>query len=140
MEELELQDKPGLFTRLAGIFQRDGEEEYEEESTTAGTKHRKGTYELRTAYKYHVTVRRQVVSFDDALAAAQGFKRGEQQILNLSSTEPTLRQKIVDFMCGVNFAQEGSWEEIGDHIYLIVPASVFVEVAPASPRANAVRN
>jgi cell division inhibitor SepF len=116
MEELELQDKPGLFTRLAGMFHREDDDEYEEESTHAGSR-RKGTYELRTAYKYHVTVRRQVVSFDDALAAAQGFKRGEQQILNLSSTEPTLRQKIVDFMCGVNFAQEGSWEEIGDHIY-----------------------
>jgi len=136
MEELELQDKPGLFTRLAGMFTRAEDDEIEE--TEDGKTSR--SFELRTAYKYHVTIRRQIVSFDDALAAANGFKRGEQQILNLSATEPTLRQKIVDFMCGVNFAQEGSWEEIGENIYLVVPASVFVEVAPASPRATAIRN
>jgi cell division inhibitor SepF len=137
MEELELQEKPGLFSRLAGMFTREGEDEMEEETTT---EKRSRTYELRSAYKYHVSIRRQIVSFDDALAAAQGFKRGEQQIINLTATEPTLRQKIVDFMCGVNFAQEGTWEEVGEHIYLVVPASVFVEVAPASPRANAARN
>ena len=134
MEELELQDKPGLFTRLAGMFTRAEEDEIEE------AEEKTRSFELRTAYKYHVTVRRQIVSFDDALAAANGFKRGEQQILNLSATEPTLRQKIVDFMCGVNFAQEGSWEEVGEHIFLVVPANVFVEVAPATPRANAMRN
>lgn len=134
MEELELQDKPGFFTRIAGMFTRAEDEEVTE------TEEKNRSFELRTAYKYHVTVRRQIVSFDDALAAANGFKRGEQQILNLSSTEPTLRQKIVDFMCGVNYAQEGAWEEIGEHIYLVVPPNVFVEVAPASPRANAIRN
>ncbi|HZH97346.1 MAG TPA: cell division protein SepF [Fimbriimonadaceae bacterium] len=138
MEELELQEKPGIFSRLAGMFTRESEDEMEEETTT--TDKRSRTYELRSAYKYHVSIRRQIVSFDDALAAAQGFKRGEQQIINLTGTEPTLRQKIVDFMCGVNFAQEGTWEEVGEHIYLVVPASVFVEVAPASPRANAARN
>src|SRR5580692_11463805 len=128
MEETELQDKPGLFTRLAGMFTRAEEDEIEE------TSEKNRSFELRTAYKYHVTIRRQIVSFEDALTAAQGFKKGEQQILNLSATEPSLRQTIVDFMCGVNFAQEGSWEEVGEHIYLVVPPSVYVEVAPASPR------
>jgi cell division inhibitor SepF len=135
MEELELQDKPGLFSRLAGIFQR-GEEDVEEDVVQPPTR----TYQMKSAYKYHVTVRRQVVSFEDALAAAQGLKGGEQQIINLSGTDPAMRQKIVDFMCGVNFAQEGTWEEIGENIYLIVPSSVYVEVAPATPRGNALKN
>lgn len=137
MEEMELQDRPGLFSRIGQLFTR-AEEDYEED-TTEGKKAAR-PYELRASYKYHVTIRRQVVSFDDALAAAQGFKRGEQQLLNLSSTEPGLRQKIVDFMSGVNFAQEGTWEEVGEHIYLVVPANVFVEVAPGTPRASAMRN
>jgi cell division inhibitor SepF len=135
MEELELQEKPGLFSRIINRFTSNDEDEEEEMETKRG-----GAYELRSAYKYHVCVRRQIVSFDDALAAAQGFKRGEQQILNLSGTDPVLRQKIVDFMCGVNFAQEGSWEEIGENIYMVVPASVYVEVAPATPRSVAARN
>ena len=136
MEEHELQERPGIFTKLAGIFARTDHDFEDEEPTEVGSQ----TYQIRTAYRYHVTVRRQITSFDDAMASAQGLKRGEQQILNLSATEPTMRQKIVDFMCGVNFAQEGTWEEIGDHIYLIVPASVYVETAPASPRSAAVHN
>jgi len=96
--------------------------------------------QLRQNYRYTVTVRRQITSFDDAMAAANGLKRGEQQILNLTGTDTATRQKIVDFMCGVNFAQEGTWEEIGDGIYLIVPSNAYVEVAPPTPRMNSLRN
>lgn len=134
MEELVLQEKPGLFTRIAGIFTR---EEFEEEDMVPQNSR---PLTIRSAHRYTVTVRRQVSSFDDAMAAADGLKKGEQQILNLSSTEPALRQKIVDFMCGVNFAQEGTWEEVGDDVYLIVPANAYVEVAPATPRMTALRN
>lgn len=133
MEELVLQEKPGLFTRIAGMFTR---EEFEDEMDVQSSK----PLTIRAAHRYTVTVRRQISSFDDAMAAADGLKKGEQQILNLSSTEPALRQKIVDFMCGVNFAQEGTWEEVGDDVYLIVPANAYVEVAPATPRMSAVRN
>jgi len=134
MEETIVNEKPGFFSRLTGVFTRADEFEAEEE-VTAST-----PLTMRGAHRYTVTVRRQIVSFDDAMAAAAGLKRGEQQILNLAGTEPVLRQKIVDFMCGVNYAHEGTWEEVGEHIYLIVPASAYVEVAPATPRMNAVRN
>ena len=99
-----------------------------------------GGMQTRANYRYTVTVRRQITAFDDAMAAANGLKRGEQQILNLSATDPQTRQKIVDFMCGVNFAQEGTWEEIGENVFLIVPAEAYVEVAPPTPRMNAMRN
>lgn len=141
MEELELQDKPGFFGRIRDLFVR--EEEFEEEEAPVQNQERPNMarrLEVRDVYKYHVTVRRQIMSFDDALAAAQGLKNGEQQVLNLTMTEPTLREKIKDFMCGVNFSQEGTWEEVGDHIYLVVPANVFVEVAPPSGRTLAGRN
>src|SRR5204862_6733449 len=81
--------------------------------------------QMRPNYRYTVTVRPQITSFDDALAAANGLKRGDQQILNLSGTDPQTRQKIVDFMSGVNYAQEGSWEEIGENVYLIVPSNAY---------------
>ena len=138
MEEMELQDKPGLFGKLAGMFTREDEEDEVEE--TRETRRPARAAENRAIYKYQVTIRRQIVSFEDALAAAQGLKRGEQQVLNLTLTEPSLREKIKDFMCGVNFAQGGTWEEVGENIYLVVPTNVFVEVAPASPRQIATRN
>ena len=135
MEELELQDKPGIFSRLAGIFTRE-RDDVDDSKADGPTK----ALTLRPAYKYNVTIRKQISSFDDAISAANGLKRGEQQILNLSHTESVLRQKIVDFMSGVNYAQEGSWEEIGDNMYLVVPAEAFVEVAPPTARSNSLRN
>lgn len=135
MEELELQEKPGLFSRLSGMFTRtesDDDEVGEFESANAIT--------LRSSYRYHVTVRRHISSFDEAYAAANGLKRGEQQIINLSLTEPTLRQKIVDFMSGVSFAQDANWEEIGEHMYLVAPGHAFVEVSAEAPKNSFLRN
>lgn len=135
MDELELQEKPGLLSRIAGMFSRNEDEEEEVEAADGTT-----TYPLRSSYRYHVTVRRQIGTFDEAYAAATGLKRGEQQILNLSLTEPTLRQKIVDFMSGVSFAQDANWEEIGEHVYLVAPGSAYVEVAAEGPRNGFLRN
>ncbi|MGV3614929.1 MAG: cell division protein SepF [Fimbriimonas sp.] len=142
MDEVAIQDRPGIFSRLAGMFTRT--EEFIEEEEPVVTNDRNtttaGGMRLRQDYRYTVTVRRQITSFDDAMAAANGLKRGEQQILNLSATDAVTRQKIVDFMCGVNFAQEGTWEEVGEHVYLIVPSNAYVELAPPTPRMNARNN
>ncbi len=135
MEEMELQEKPGFFTKIATLFARTDEEDEE----VAESDGRTNAYPLRASYRYHVTIRKEIVSFDDAYAAANGLKRGEQQILNLSLSEPTLRQKIVDFMSGVAFAQDANWEEVGEHIFLVAPGSAFVEQAPSAPR-SAFRN
>lgn len=138
-EQLDLLEKPGIFGRIRDIFTTRDEDDSVAPEPTEEKRFSK-THEPRQIYKSQVTVRRQVVSFEDALGAAQGLKRGEQQILNLTNTEPSLREKIKDFMCGVNFSQEGTWEEIGEHMYLVVPSTVHVEVAPASPRQVATRN
>ena len=137
MEETMLDERPGIFGKLLGRFTRTEVIEIEEETMPEKSTRTGG---LRQEYRYTVTVRRQITSFDDAVAAAHGLKRGEQQIINLSATEPSLRQKIVDFMSGVNFAHEGTWEEIGESIYLVVPQNAYVEVAPGTPRSNAIRN
>jgi cell division inhibitor SepF len=139
MEELALQERSGIFSRIGRMFTHHDVDEFEEEMDMPSTpEHRALT--MKSSARYTITVRRQIVSFDDAMAAAQGLKNGEQQILNLSSTDSLLRQKIVDFMCGVNYAQEGTWEEIGDNIYLVVPMNAYVEVAPATPRMAAIKN
>jgi cell division inhibitor SepF len=143
MEELAYEERRGIFGRLAGMFTRPDEVEADVPAFLAERKSEPNsstTPSLRQEYRYTVTVRRQITAFDDAMAAANGLKRGEQQILNLSATDPTTRQKIVDFMCGVNFAQEGTWEEIGENVYMIVPSNAFVEVAPPTPRMQARNN
>lgn len=131
VDEMEVQEKPSLARRVVSMFSRT--EEYEDDVVPSG---RPDQAPARTSYRYTVTVRRQITSFEDALAAAHGLKRGEQQILNLTGTDMATRQKIVDFMCGVNFAQEGTWEEVGEDIYLLVPGHAYVEVAPPSSRLS----
>ena len=139
-EQLELLDKPGFFGRIRDMFTTRDDSEGDVVEAPVDDRRFSKTLETRTMYKAQVSIRRQIVSFEDALAAAQGLKRGEQQVLNLTATEPSLREKIKDFMCGVNFSQEGTWEEIGDNMYMVVPSSVHVEVVPASPRQMATRN
>lgn len=139
MEEVVLQDKPGLFSKIGNMFTRPIEDE-EEDQVVQVQSGKQPTAVVRPAHRYTVTIRRQITSFEDAMAAAVGLKRGEQQLLNLTATDPTLRQKIVDFMCGVNFSQEGTWEEVGEHIYLVAPGHAYIEVAPPTPRVNALKN
>lgn len=139
LEALEKSERTGFFARIASAFSKsevfDGEE-LDQENELTQINHSK----VRASYRYHITIRRTILSFQDAVACADGLKRGEQQILNLNSTDPVLKEKIKDFMCGVNYAQEGSWEEVGESIYLLAPAQAYVEVAPASPRMSAMRN
>lgn len=130
----ETMERVGLFGRIKEYFARDEEFEDEQEFPT------RNPLRVHSAHRYHVTVRRQIVSFQDAVAAADGLKRGEQQILNLSMCPAELREKIKDFMCGVNYNAEGTWEELGDAVFLLAPATAHVEVAPASQRMVAGRN
>ena len=140
MEELELQDdKSGIFTRLKGLFNR--EDEYiEEEAYDAPAATRSTSSRSTARAHYSITVRRMVQSFQDAVAAADGLKRGDQQVLNLTACDATLRVKIKDFMCGVNYSQEGTWEELGDNVYLLAPPNAMVDVAPATPRVTSAKN
>lgn len=135
MEELRELEKPGIFARLFG---RRHEDEYDESEEAAPDFFR--AKPAAPTKSYHITVRRQVVSFADAVTAADGLKRGEQQILNLCGCDTQVREKIKDFLAGVNYAQEGTWEELGEHIYLLAPATAYVETAPSTPRMGAQQN
>ena len=143
VEELEVEkvEKAGIFSKIAGIFSR--AEQYDEEGDqfeTAAPANQNQPIKIRPASKYNITIRRSVQSFQEAVAAADGLKKGEQQIINLTQTDSILRDKIKDFLCGVNYSQEGSWEEIGENIFLLAPVCTHVEVAPASARMKAMRN
>lgn len=133
MEETLVKDQPGIISRFMNLIHRDNVADEEAEYTPSERSDSNHSAPARPSYRYTVTVRRQIVSFEDAMAAANGLKRGEQQILNLCNTDLVTRQKIVDFMSGVNYAQEGTWEEIGENVYLVAPAHAYVEIAPAGP-------
>ena len=124
--------KPGFFERVFSLVHRTDNEDFEDDRDVVPTTH----VRVAADYSHHFTVRRQVMAFQDAITAADGLKRGETQVINLSLAQPDLREKIKDFMCGVNYTAEGSWEEIGDNVYLLAPSSIYVELAPTSPATS----
>lgn len=136
MEELATKERIGFFDRLFGGRARDDELEWEEDSSAPASK----GIRVHDRRQYTITVRRHVMSFEDAALAADGLKRGEQQIINLASTEPMLREKVKDFLAGVNYAQDATWEELGENVYLLAPPGAQVECAPATPRIQATHN
>ena len=124
----EMAGKPGFFERIFGFVHRTDAEDFEDDRDTVPTTHLR----IGVEHSHHVTVRGQVASFQDAVAAADGLKRGETQVINLSMAPAEMREKIKDFMCGVNYNAEGSWEEVGENVFLLAPQAIYVEVAPAS--------
>jgi cell division inhibitor SepF len=134
----DLIERPTFFTRLTSRFQRNEEAEYYDETPeydSVPTPQR-----MRAVSGYRIAVRRQVETYDDAVEAADGLRRGEQQILNLSFCPPALREKIKDFMSGVNYAMDGEWVELGENVFLLAPRSAEVDVVPASDGMRARRN
>ena len=139
MEEFEMTESPGFFSRLfnrwrqTDVFEDEAPEE--EMDRPFGTATRNSTrmdvvriHETR----YTVCVRREVRAFEDALAAAKAFKAGDQQILNLTTTEPVLRKTIEDFLAGVAFGLEGSFDPVAPHVYLLAPRAARVDLAPSA--------
>lgn len=130
-------ERPGFFGRIRDLFNREDDLADGHDTDHVPTR---PALRVHHTHRFHVCVRRQVVSFQDAVAAADGLKRGELQSLNLTMCPPELREKIKDFMCGVGYNAEGEWIELGDSVYLLVPPSASVEIANASQRMVSNRN
>lgn len=140
-EQIEIQDEQsGIFGRLKGWFNKDDDYVEEQDNYDAPSAPRALTRPTTGRAHYHITVRRMVQSFQDAVSAADGLKRGDQQVLNLTGCDASLREKIKDFMCGVNYSQEGTWEELGQDVYLLAPPNAMVDVAPATPHVASSKN
>ena len=129
-------ERKGPWSRVRGwLF---GEEETEEEedvpaasaNANAAPGQRKQPLPLRlqTTRAGRVAVRRNAQVFEDAKAAADGLKGGEQQIVNLERASPQMTERIIDFLNGVCYALDGNVERVGEKVYMFVPANVTVEV------------
>ncbi|HLJ53825.1 MAG TPA: cell division protein SepF [Chthonomonadaceae bacterium] len=115
-----------------------GAEEHDEEEVDAAspsatavvnTGVRKQTsLRLQSARLLSVNVRTNAQVFEDAKVAADGFKNGEQQIVNLERATPQMAERIIDFLNGVCYALDGTVERVGEKVYLFAPANVAVEV------------
>jgi FtsZ-interacting cell division protein YlmF len=139
MEEFEMTESPGFFSRLfnrwrtTDVFEDEDLDDEPDRPLGTATRNSSRMDVVRIhETRYTVCVRREVFAFEDALSAAKSFKAGDQQILNLTQTEPVLRKTIEDFLSGVAFGLEGSFDAVAPHVYLLAPRAARVDLAPAA--------
>ena len=118
-----------------------GAEESDDDQDTAsdtsapganGATRKQASLRLQTARTHNIAIRTNAQVFEDAKVAADGFKNGEQQIVNLERATPQMAERIIDFLNGVCYAMDGTVERVGDKVYLFAPANVAVEVDEGS--------
>jgi FtsZ-interacting cell division protein YlmF len=122
-EEQDLeQERAGWWNRIRDRFFPAEELEEEEEGIVINPAPR-----VHRLHPYHITIRKEIHNLEDARLVADGLKEGRQQILNLASTPPGTRERIVDFLYGVVYTIEGNVERIGEHVFLYAPPQAILD-------------
>lgn len=91
-----------------------------------------GFEEQRTSnkvVKVHATAQLQVVlvkpeRFDAAAEIADHLRERRTVVLNLEDTNKEIARRLVDFLSGVAYAQEGKIKKVAVNTYLITPYNV----------------
>jgi cell division inhibitor SepF len=115
----------GWWTRVRERIWGADEEDAAEEAIPEA---RRRMLRLETARRVHVALRFNATVFNDARAAADGLKMGQQQIVNLEQASQHVAERIVDFLSGVTYALDGSVERIGERVFLFAPANFEIEI------------
>lgn len=126
----QFEDRPTLWARVRHWVGLSRDEETDDSLPAYTTDVR-----YRRVHAYHISIRKEILSFEDARVAADGLKEGVQQILNLAATPQGLRERVIDFLNGVVYAIEGSVERVGEHVFVYAPPQAIID-APTSARAH----
>jgi FtsZ-interacting cell division protein YlmF len=131
-EEMDEQyeERPTLWARVRSWVGLN-REEYDEEPLPA----RATDVRYRRVQAYHISIRKEILSIEDARVAADGLKEGIQQILNLAATPQGVRERVVDFLNGVVYAIEGSVERVSEHVFVYAPPQAIID-APNTTRTR----
>lgn len=114
----------GAIQRLMGFLGFD--EEPEEEAGADGEeRHRGPILRLHTARQMEIVVL-QPRTFDDARTAAEYLKGRRPIVVNLREADREVAQRIVDFLCGVDYALDGHLQRVADEIFLFTPSHVAI--------------
>lgn len=127
------QARPSLWARLKGWVSAGSEEDEDDPAPAPRTD---TTVRYRRFHAYHIAIRREVQSLEDARLAADGLKEGIQQILNLASAPQGVRERIIDFLNGVVYAIEGSVEKVSEHVFVYAPPQAIIDAPTAIPRSR----
>ncbi|MDR5684329.1 MAG: cell division protein SepF [Armatimonadota bacterium] len=123
----------GAIQRLMGLLGFDEEEEpYEELSQDDEPRRRAPILRLHSPRQQDIVVV-QPRTFDDARSAAEYLKGRRPIVVNLREADRDVAQRIVDFLCGVDYAVDGHLQRIAEEIFLFTPSNIVITSESARP-------
>ena len=133
MHEEEEYERRGIFSRAKKfLWGEEDLDEFDEEPAhsdgEAQPPRRQQHLRIHNLRSSRVNVRRNAQVYEDAKAAADGLKSGQQQIVNLERATPQMTERIIDFLNGACYALDGTVERIGDKVVMFVPANVIIDI------------
>lgn len=75
-------------------------------------------------------------SFSDAREIAESLRLKKCILLNMRKTDKELARRIVDFLSGISYAQEGNSQKVADNIFLFVPGHMEIVIADHADGQN----
>ena len=118
--------------RLARPYEDEEEEDYEEDFTPVNTKDSSRELERRNkVVNIHTTTQLQVVlvkpeRFENASEIADHLRDKRTVVLNLEQTDKNIARRLIDFLSGVAYANEGTIKKVALSTYIITPYNVEI--------------
>lgn len=141
LEEDEEEEEPARRSSFSSFRRAPREEEPVRETRTA-REPRERTYTPRSSYtpgaragdkvvNINATTQLQVIlvkpeKFENASDIADHLREKHTVVLNLESTQKEVARRLVDFLSGVAYAQEGKIKKISAATYIITPYNVDI--------------
>ena len=118
--------------RLARPYEDEEEDMYEEDFAPVSAKENSRELERRNkVVNIHTTTQLQVVlvkpeRFENASEIADHLRDKRTVVLNLENTEKTIARRLIDFLSGVAYANEGTIKKVALSTYIITPYNVEI--------------
>jgi cell division inhibitor SepF len=109
---------------MQGNVAQDTEEEQMPLTAAPGGKHNK-------VVNIHATTQLAVVlvkpeRYEDAASIADHLNAKKTVVLNLEQTSKDVSRRLIDFLCGVAYANNGQMKRVANNTYIITPYNVDI--------------
>ncbi|MBM3449657.1 MAG: cell division protein SepF [Armatimonadetes bacterium] len=115
----------GAMQRVMSFLGFDDEEDYDDAPEPEPRRRKTPILSLHTQRIGEIVVV-QPRTLDDARDAADCLKKRRPLVVNLREADKELAQRIVDFLCGVDYALDGHLQRVGDDIFLFTPNHITI--------------
>ncbi len=117
--------------RLARPYEDEEDDSYEEEFTPVSKDNSRELERRNKVVNIHTTTQLQVVlvsptRFENASEIADHLRDKRTVVLNLEQTDKNIARRLIDFLSGVAYANEGTIKKVALSTYIITPYNVEI--------------